>query len=110
MGTLSGIMGGLFAMQGPPAVIYFIGCTDDKDEYIALTQWYFLIGNVMMTVFRGSNGLVTTDVLEACAFAMVGVVLGVLIGSHVYDKLNGKTLKKIVYGYMAVAGLITMLS
>ena len=29
MGTLSGLMGGLFAMQGPPAVIYFMGCTDD---------------------------------------------------------------------------------
>lgn len=110
MGTLSGIMGGLFAMQGPPAVIYFIGCTDDKDEYIALTQWYFLIGNMMMTIFRGSNGLVTVDVLKACAFAMIGVVLGVVIGSHVFDKINGNTLKKIVYGYMAVAGLITMLS
>ncbi len=110
MGTLSGAMGGLFAMQGPPAVIYFIGCTDDKDEYIALTQWYFLIGNIMMTLFRGSNGLVTSDVLKACPFAMIGVIFGVYIGSHVFNKINGKTLKKIVYGYMAVAGLITLLA
>lgn len=110
MGTLSGAMGGLFAMQGPPAVIYFIGCSDDKDEYIALTQWYFLIGNIMMTLFRGSNGLVTSDVLKACPFAMIGVIFGVYIGSHVFNKINGKTLKKIIYGYMAVAGLITLLA
>ncbi len=41
MGTLSGVMGGLFAMQGPPAVIYFISSAESNREYIAMTQWYF---------------------------------------------------------------------
>jgi len=108
MGGLSGIMGGLFAMQGPPAVIYFLGCSDDKNEYIALTQWYFLIGNIMMTFFRAGHGLVTLAVGKTFIFAVIGVLAGLWLGAKVYEHINGKLLKKIVYGYMAVAGLITL--
>ena len=36
MGTISGVMGGLFAMHGPAAVLYFLACAKDKDEYVVL--------------------------------------------------------------------------
>lgn len=62
MGTLSGIMGGLFGMQGPPAVLYFLASTKTKEQYISLTQSYFLIGNICMTFFRARNGFLTTNV------------------------------------------------
>lgn len=109
MGTISGIMGGLFAMQGPPAVIYFLGCAKDKDEYIALAQWYFLIGNLMMTMYRAGHGLVTVSVGKAFAVALIGVLIGLWLGAKVYKHINGKLLKKIVYAYMAIAGIITLI-
>ena len=40
-GTLSGLMGGFFGMQGPPAVLYFVSSEPDKDRYLAMTQTYF---------------------------------------------------------------------
>ncbi|MCQ2115753.1 MAG: sulfite exporter TauE/SafE family protein [Bacteroidales bacterium] len=110
MGTLSGFMGGLFAMQGPPAVIYFVGCSSDKDEYIALTQWYFLIGNIMMSIFRGGSGLVTPLVGKIWCLAVLGVLLGLWIGAKVYARIRPELLRKIIYAYMAVAGLITLLA
>ena len=33
-GTLSGLMGGFFGMQGPPAVLYFIQSEPTKEHYI----------------------------------------------------------------------------
>ena len=51
-GTLSGLMGGFFGMQGPPAVLYFIQSEPTKEHYMAMAQTYFLIGNVMMTFVR----------------------------------------------------------
>jgi len=109
MGSVSGVMGGLFAMQGPPAVIYFLGCADDKEEYIALTQWYFLIGNAMMSIFRAGHGLMTLEVGKAFAFGTFGVLAGLWIGSKVFSRINSTLLKKIVYLYMAAAGLVTVL-
>ena len=41
-GTLSGLMGGFFGMQGPPAVLYFIQSEPSKEHYMAMTQTYFL--------------------------------------------------------------------
>ena len=40
-GTLSGLMGGFFGMQGPPAVLYFIQSEPSKEHYMAMTQTFF---------------------------------------------------------------------
>ena len=32
LGSLSGVMGGLFAMQGPPAVLYFLAVSESKER------------------------------------------------------------------------------
>ena len=110
MGSLSGLMGGLFAMQGPPAVIYFLGCSDGKGEYLALTQWYFLIGNAAMSLFRAGSGLVTPVVLQMWAFALPGVFLGLWLGARVYARLHADVLRKVVYAFLAVAGLAALLA
>lgn len=110
MGTLSGLMGGLFAMQGPPAVIYFIGCTEDKEEYMAITQWYFLIGNSVMTIYRAGHGFVTPLVFESWFVGMAGVLIGLLIGAKIYARINADLLRKIIYGFMAFSGLVALLS
>lgn len=108
MGTLSGLMGGLFAMQGPPAVIYFISASRTKEEYIALTQWYFLVGNIMMTFFRAGNGFVTPIVLKLWAVAVPGVLAGLWIGGKVYSRIDIALLRKIVYAFLAVAGVVAL--
>lgn len=111
MGTLSGLMGGLFAMQGPPAVIYFMSCSgDDKNEYMALTSFYFLIGNAMMTVYRSSNGFVTPVVLKSMIIALPAVALGFWVGSKIYARTPVQLLRKLVYGYMAIAGVVALIS
>lgn len=109
-GTLSGLMGGLFAMQGPPAVIYFLAATDDKEEYIASTQWYFLIGNLLMSCFRAGRGFVTEEVLKSFAISVPAVFIGLLIGSLVYGKLKVGVLRKLIYAFLIVAGAVSLLS
>ena len=110
MGTISGIMGGLFAMQGPPAVIYFIGCSKDKTEYMAITQWYFLIGNTMMTVYRAGHGFVTGTVLTSWCVGIAGVLIGLLIGARIFHRINADMLRHVIYGFMAFSGVVALLS
>ena len=109
MGTLSGVMGGLFAMQGPPAVIYFISSSDTTEEYIAMTQWYFFVGNAMMTVYRSVDGLVTGSVLCHAAFAVPAVVLGIILGDKASGHIKLSLLRRLVYAFLAVSGVITLL-
>lgn len=110
MGTLSGVLGGLFAMQGPPAVLYFVASEREKISYLAMTQGYFFIGNIAMTLFRAQEGYLTSDVGIATIYASAGIIIGTLIGKSVFEKISTTILRKIVYAYMAISGLYVMLS
>ena len=108
-GTLSGLMGGFFGMQGPPAVLYFVSSEPDKDRYLAMTQTYFLAGNLMMTLARAYNGFFTTTVSIGYVYGIAGVFIGNLIGSWVFRHLSGSLLKYIIYAYIGISGLTFLL-
>lgn len=109
-GTLSGIMGGLFGMQGPPAVLYFISSESTKEGYMAMTQTYFLIGNMMMTAVRAANGFVTPHVLQCWVPALTGVLAGTLLGSWAFSRIPGRVFPYIVYSYIGISGLIILIN
>lgn len=108
MGTISGMMGGLFGMQGPPAVIYFVSCTDRKEEYMALTQWYFIVGNIALTIYRAGNGFITPLVTRTWLMGVLAVILGLYVGSKVYSRISIATLRKVVYIFIGVAGITAL--
>lgn len=109
MGVLSGIMGGLFGMQGPPAVLYFIACTERKEEYMAMAQTYFLVGNSIMTLYRAQNGFLTESVGMAWCYGVPAVLLGTWLGTLVFRRISVNMLRKIIYVYMAISGVVAML-
>lgn len=110
MGALSGTMGGLFAMQGPPAILYFVASEPTKENYLAMTQAYFVIGNIAMTIFRASNGFLTPAVCYSWLYAVVGIFIGTWLGKKVFDRISALILRKIIYAYMAVSGIIALFS
>ena len=108
MGTLSGLMGGFFAMQGPPAVLYFLSCSERKEEYTALVSFYFAIGNAFMTIIRASNGFVTPVVAHSWLIALPAVLAGLWLGSKVYKRMPIEVMRKCCYAFMGISGLITL--
>lgn len=109
MGSISGVMGGFFGMQGPPAVLYFVQSEPDKNYYAAQTQLYFVTGNLFMTAVRSQNGFLTPAVGEAYLFAIFAVAIGTYIGTKVFNRIPGAKLRKVIYGYMAISGVIALL-
>lgn len=109
MGTISGLMGGFFGMQGPPAVLYFISSAKQKEEYMAMAQMYFLLGNIFMTGYRTQCGYLTTAVLHGWCCGIVAVLIGTTLGSIVFRFVSLDILRKIIYAYMAISGIIALL-
>ena len=109
LGPLSGLMGGFFGMQGPPAVLYFIATTRSKEEYMAMAQCYFLVGNVFMTLFRAHAGFLTPAVFHCWIYGILGVALGAWIGAFVYRRIPLPLLRRIIYLYMAGSGVVMLL-
>jgi len=109
MGTISGFMGGLFGMQGPPAVLYFLASTEKKDEYMAMAQTYFLVGNVVMTIYRAHSGFLTPLVGKYWCFGLCSVLLGTWVGAKVFRRIPIQLLRKIIYAYMGISGILALL-
>jgi uncharacterized membrane protein YfcA len=109
-GTLSGLMGGFFGMQGPPAVLYFLQSAKDKNCYMALAQTYFFLGNLSMLIFRAFNGFLTRYVGWGYLYGVGGVAIGMMIGGFVFDRLPARAFKYVVYGYIGISGLIFLLT
>lgn len=109
-GSLSGLMGGFFGMQGPPAVLYFVSSEPDKNHYLAMTQTYFLIGNLIMTLVRAYNGFLTMPVATGYLYGIGGVLVGNLIGAYVFRHITGPALRYIIYAYIGASGIMFLLN
>lgn len=110
MGSISGLMGGFFAMQGPPAVLYFLSAEKTKEGYMANLQTYLLMSNIMMTIFRARAGFLTPAVGISWCYALIAVATGTYIGSLVFKRISNAVLRKIIYIYMAVTGIMALLA
>ena len=107
-GVLSGILGGFFAMGGPPIVAYLLQTSEDNDSYMAEVQTYFAITNLFSTAMRVCAGIVNESVLWHWIVGLVALAVGTLLGRIVFKHINSKKLKTIIYCFMLVSGIINL--
>ena len=107
-GGLSGIMSGLFAMGGPPVVVYFMESENDVNRYLATIQAYFALTNLFNTAIKAAAGFVSGSVLIFWLFGAAGMLAGVYAGKKVCGKLNAGLIKKLVYAMMAASGIVNI--
>ena len=104
-GIVSGIGGGMFAINGPPMAVYYLSAMEDKEEYMATIQAYFFITSVITLVIKLVTG--TFGVFSAVwlMFIAAGVLIGAFIGTKTYSKLDPNVVRLCVYAFMALSGL-----
>ena len=76
IGTISGVMGGMFAMPGPPVVLYSIGVIEEKRQYIATLQAFSVVFNVFYTFFRARVGFFSDNTLLYWSIGFFGLFIG----------------------------------
>ena len=104
-GIISGICGGLFSVNGPPMVLYFISVIEDKKTYLATLQAYFLVNNLYLFVIRSVSGIMPEGALVSALWGLGGLMIGTFIGGKIFSKIDGKKLKQLVYVVMVLSGL-----
>ena len=109
-GAASGIMGGLFAMHGPPVVLYLIVSEPDKDHYMGMIQTYAVVTNITMLAVRAFNGYVTPAVGSSYIYSLIGLAIGVIAGNWAFKRIPNRLFTYIVYAYIGVSGLIILLT
>ena len=109
IGSISGVMGGMFAMPGPPLVLYCISTLEDKREYVTTLQAFSVVFNVFYTIFRIKVGFYSDDLSLWWVAGIGGAIIGSSLGSRCFELISNCTLKLIVYAMMIVSGVVAIL-
>ena len=109
-GSVSGIMGGLFGMHGPPVVLYLVVSEPSKNHYMGMIQTYAVITNLTMLVVRAYNGYVTPAVGTSYIYALGGLAIGILAGNWAFKRIPNRLFTYIVYAYIGISGAIILLT
>ncbi len=108
-GALAGVAAGLFAIGGPPIAPYFIAATKDHRSYVASMQLMFVVTNIINLAGRMINGIFNWSLWPYIAVGSVCILGGLKLGEYVADKLNPARLRKIVYAFVGISGLVLLL-
>ena len=109
-GSLSGIMGGLFGMQGPPVVLYLLVSEPSKNHYMGMIQMYAVTTNITMLAVRIYNGYVTPAVGTSYLYGLTGLAIGVIAGNWAFKRIPNRLFTHIVYAYIGISGAIILLT
>lgn len=110
VGILGGLMGSLFGVSAPPLVLYYTATCDSKDSYVANLQLTLFIQTAICIIGRILFDMWPDGAFWYCIPALLGSYLGKFPGKWLYDKLDLKTFKMLVFIFMGILGIYIFLS
>ncbi len=110
VGLLSGWLGGAFNMSGPPLVFYYLSAIEDKNVYIATIQATMLVSSLFSFGLHIYYGRMSGQALLIAGVGLLSVIVGSRIGLKILNQMNRERLKKQVYFFMFLMGIVMSFS
>lgn len=109
--SLSGAASGLFGIGGPPMTLYYMTLYGgEKYAYLGTLQCFFLVTNASNNIVRLANGILTPELLQLVIPGVIGQADGAWIGNWVLPRIPVQQFRYVVYGFMVITGIITLIS
>lgn len=106
VGFCSGLLGGAYATDGPPLIVYGAVLQWPKATFKSILQSCFLINGVLVVTCHAASGLITRDVLFYCLCAAPGVVVGTIAGLYLDRRVNHDRFRSLLLGLILVLGVV----
>lgn len=107
-GLISGILGGLFGVGGPPVIIYFRLSGVDKDVFRASLMAIFLLIAFVRIPSYIVGGLMTEPRLWSALAVAPAVIIGAFVGGLIHIHLSEEKFKRIVSAVLVLIGLLLL--
>jgi uncharacterized membrane protein YfcA len=105
-GFLTGAIASAFSAGGPPTIIYTTLRGWDKDGIKATLSGFFLTGGFVVIAAHAVTGLTTRLVLHYFFIAAPIVVVGVFLGSLLYDRIDTSTYLRLLHWLLVGMGML----
>ena len=98
-------MSGAYNTGGPPYVIYGTCRRWEPQEFKVNLQAVFFISSITVIVGHTIAGRMTGQVLSLLIFALIGMVIGLLVGGFFERFISPQMFKKVVLALLLIIGL-----
>jgi uncharacterized membrane protein YfcA len=105
MGILVGITTMLANAAGPVYGLFLIAIGLPKKEFIGTAAWFFLLLNLIKIPFSWNLGLMNPDTLIINVILIPGILLGLLAGRAIADRIRQGDFETAVLVLATLAGL-----
>lgn len=106
-GFTAGVLGGAYAMSGPPLVLYGAMKRWPPQQFRATLQAYFLPAGLLASAGYWIAGLWIPQVLHFYLISLPALVPAVVLGTMINRRLHGDVFLKIVYvGLVIIGGIL----
>lgn len=104
-GGISGFLGGLSGIWGPPLVMYLTATNAPKPEAMRVQGAIYAIGAVFLAGAHLRSGVLNVHTLPLSVAAIVPAFAGMALGNLVHDRMPQQTFRRMMLVVLAVAGL-----
>lgn len=105
VGAISGTLGGLSGVAGPPVIVYWLGGADPMARVRANLSLYFTGLTALLLVLTALNGMLTGQVLRDAAILTPCVLAGTVVGAWLFDPAHERGARRIALCVVLLAGL-----
>jgi len=110
VGILSGLLNGSVSLSGPPIILFLTNQDVPKQEFRATLTANFWILNIITIITFFFKGIIGTEVLRFTAYLLPALILGVVLGIKLGNKVEDDTFKKLTTVLIISMGILSVIS
>lgn len=110
VGLISGLLNGSVSISGPPIILFLTNQGVDKQTFRANLTSYFWVLNLMTVPTYFFSGLITKDVVSYTMYLFPALILGVLAGIKVGNKVDDAVFKRVTLVLIFFMGILSIIS
>ena len=109
-GILSGILNGATSLSGPPVILMLSNEGVNKGSFRKTLATYFMVLNIFSLPMFIASGLLDKPLLIKSAIIFPSMVIGVILGIGLGNRMKEHHFRKITLGLVFAMGIMTVIS
>ena len=107
--STSGIIGGLSSMFGPMLILYLVSLGSlNRHQFVATISFLYVAAVVPWTLIMLYVGILTPSLLAMSIAAVLPLVVGLVAGRAIRNRINEELFHRLVIGILLVSGAIML--
>jgi uncharacterized membrane protein YfcA len=108
IGLFAGVGAGAAQIAGPPVIVYWLSCGNSATTLRANLMVFFFFCGVALVVAYATQSLFSAHTITLSLLLGVPYLIGVGIGSRAFRGASDRTYRRIAYGIIMLAALLSL--